>query len=169
MWVFQLLSSPHQQRSQMVNKWLDRDLNQDLCDSKVWCCYTSRKFPPLLSPQSLQTRYNNTLSPTSGGIIRSWSCPPRCFLMLLTSLSPLLLSSRSVVSDSLQPHGRHHARIPCVHCLPESAQTHVHWVSDALCCHASCNSLPHWMKLICIVSGILWIGYSECLLRRFSP
>ena len=167
MWVFQLLSSPHQQRSQMVNKWLDRDLNQDLCDSKVWCCYALRKFPPLLSPQSLQTRYDNTLSPTSGGIIRSWSYPPRCFLMLLTSLSPLLLSSRSVVSDSATPWTM--PGFPILHCLPEFAQTHVHWVSDALRCHASCNSLPHWMELICVVSGILWTVYSECLLRRFSP
>ena len=58
---------------------------------------------------------------------------------------------------------------PILHCLPEFAQTHVLWVSDALHCHTSCNSLPRWMELICVVSGILWTGYSECLLRRLSP
>ena len=31
----------------------------------------------------------------------------------------LLLFSRLVVSDSLRPHGLHHARLPFLHCLPE--------------------------------------------------
>ena len=34
--------------------------------------------------------------------------------------------------DSLRPHGLQHARFPCPSHLPELAQTHVHWVSDAI-------------------------------------
>ena len=34
--------------------------------------------------------------------------------------------SRSVVSDSLQPHGLQHARLPAHHQLPELTQIHVH-------------------------------------------
>ena len=37
----------------------------------------------------------------------------------------LLLFSRSVISDSLGPHGLQHAR------LPKFVQTHVHWIGDA--------------------------------------
>ena len=40
--------------------------------------------------------------------------------------------SRSVMSDSLRPHGLQHARPPCHHQLPESTQTHVHQVGDAI-------------------------------------
>ena len=40
--------------------------------------------------------------------------------------------SRSVVSDSLPPHGMQQARPPVHHQLPGPAQTHVHWVSDAI-------------------------------------
>ena len=40
--------------------------------------------------------------------------------------------SRSVVSDSLWPHGVQHTKLPCPHQLPELTQTHVHWVSDAI-------------------------------------
>ena len=40
--------------------------------------------------------------------------------------------SRSVMSDSLRPHGLQHARPPCHHQLPELAQIHVHWVGDAV-------------------------------------
>ena len=40
--------------------------------------------------------------------------------------------SHSVVSDSLQPHEPQHARPPIHHQLPESTQTHVHWVGDAI-------------------------------------
>ena len=40
--------------------------------------------------------------------------------------------SRSVMSDSLQPHGLQHARLPCPSSIPELAQTHVHRVGDAI-------------------------------------
>ena len=40
--------------------------------------------------------------------------------------------SRSVVSDSLQPHGLQHSGPPVHHQLRELAQTHVHRVGDAI-------------------------------------
>ena len=39
--------------------------------------------------------------------------------------------SRSVMSNSLWPHGLQHASLPVHHQLPELAQAHVHWVIDA--------------------------------------
>ena len=47
----------------------------------------------------------------------------------------IVVVSRSVMSDSLQPHGLQHARLPCPspsHHLLELAHTHVHWVGDAI-------------------------------------
>ena len=40
--------------------------------------------------------------------------------------------SRSVISDSLQPHGLQHTRLPCPSLSPKLAQTHVHWVDNAI-------------------------------------
>ena len=45
----------------------------------------------------------------------------------------------SFMSNSLQPQGLQHARRPCPSPTPGGAQTHIHWVSDAiqhliLCC-----------------------------------
>ena len=40
--------------------------------------------------------------------------------------------SRSVVSDCLWPHELQNARLPVHHQHPESTQTHVHWVDDAI-------------------------------------
>ena len=40
--------------------------------------------------------------------------------------------SHSVMSNSLQPHGLQHARLPCPSPTPELAQTHVHQVGDAI-------------------------------------
>ena len=40
--------------------------------------------------------------------------------------------SCSVVSDSLWPHGLQHARLPCPSLSPDFAQTHVHWVDNAV-------------------------------------
>ena len=36
------------------------------------------------------------------------------------------------MSGSLWPHGLQHARTPCPSLSPEFAQTHVHWVDDAI-------------------------------------
>ena len=44
----------------------------------------------------------------------------------------MLLLSSSVMSDSLWPHGLQRARFPVLHYLLEFAQTHVHWVDDAI-------------------------------------
>ena len=46
--------------------------------------------------------------------------------------SVLLLQSRSVMSDSLWPHGLRTPGFPVLHHVPELAQTHVHWASDAI-------------------------------------
>ena len=40
--------------------------------------------------------------------------------------------SHSVMSHSLRLHGLQHARLPCPSPSPEFAQTHVHWVGDAI-------------------------------------
>ena len=44
----------------------------------------------------------------------------------------LIQFSYSVVSNSLQPRGLQHTRLPCLSPTPELAQTHVHWVGDAI-------------------------------------
>ena len=40
--------------------------------------------------------------------------------------------SHFVMSDSLQPHGLQHTRLPCPSPTPEVAQTHVHPVGDTI-------------------------------------
>ena len=47
-------------------------------------------------------------------------------------IPPMLLFSHSVISESLQPHGLQHTSFPVLHYLLELAQTHVHWVGDAI-------------------------------------
>ena len=44
----------------------------------------------------------------------------------------VLLFSCSVVLDSLWPHGLRTPGFPVLHYLPQFAQTHVHWVGDAI-------------------------------------
>ena len=50
--------------------------------------------------------------------------------------------SHSVVSDSLRPHQPQHTGLPVHHQLPESTQTHVHWVSDAIQPSYPLSSIP---------------------------
>ena len=45
---------------------------------------------------------------------------------------PNLYCCCSVVSDSLWPHEQQHTSFPTLHHLPELAQTHAYWVSDAI-------------------------------------
>ena len=44
----------------------------------------------------------------------------------------MLLFSHSVVSDSLQPHGLQHIRLPVLYYLLEFAQNHIHWIDDTI-------------------------------------
>ena len=44
----------------------------------------------------------------------------------------LLLYSFKWCPTPLQPHGLKHTKVPCLHCLPQFAQTHVHLVDDAI-------------------------------------
>ena len=44
----------------------------------------------------------------------------------------LLLFSCSIMPSSLRPIGLQHTRLPVLHYLQEFAQTHVHWVVDAI-------------------------------------
>ena len=62
-------------------------------------------------------------------------CPFRRkeFFLFLSSFSQSVSQfSRSVVSDSLQPHEPQHARPPCPSPSPGVHSTHVHWVGDAI-------------------------------------
>ena len=81
---------------------------------------------------------------------------------MLTSLKSLqdgtdmLLSfSCSVMSDSLWPHGLQQPSFPVLHHLLELAQTHVHWVSDAIqpSCLLLFPSLPSIFPSIRIFSN----------------
>ena len=50
-----------------------------------------------------------------------------------SSFSPLVVVfGRSVLCDSLRPHGLQHTRLPVFHYLLEFAQTYARWVSDAI-------------------------------------
>ena len=44
----------------------------------------------------------------------------------------VVLFSHSVVSNSLQPYGRQHTRLPCPSLSPGVCSIHVHWVSDTI-------------------------------------
>ena len=56
----------------------------------------------------------------------------------------LLLFSRSVVSNSLEPMDYSTPGFPVLHHLPEFAPTHVHWVDEG----THCNSYQNLSKLI---------------------
>ena len=56
----------------------------------------------------------------------------RKFLLLCVLTSNSVQFSHSVVSDSLWPMNHSTLGLPVYHQLPESTQTHVHWVSDAI-------------------------------------
>ena len=62
-------------------------------------------------------------------------------VFLFLSLA-LLLFSFSVVSHSLRPHGLPPVRFPCSSPSLEFAQTHVHWVGDAI------HPFNGWMSVV---------------------
>ena len=61
-----------------------------------------------------------------------WEKRPSVNVTSFLGRSLLLLFSHSLMSSSLRPRGLQHPRFPVLHHLPELAQTHIHWVGDAI-------------------------------------
>ena len=72
-----------------------------------------------------------------------------CNSFVYINAKPSVQFSRSVVSDSLRPHGLQHARLSCPSPTPGAYSKHVHCVSDG------------WMNHATISSSV--ITYSSCL------
>ena len=75
---------------------------------------------------SMLSRLVITFLPRSKRLLISWLQSPSAVIFSSVQFS------RSVVSDSLRLHESQHTRPPCHHQLPESTQTHVHRVDDAI-------------------------------------
>ena len=74
-----------------------------------------------------------------------------------------------VTSESLWPHGPYHAGFPALYYLPEFAQTHVHWVDDAIQPRHLLISLLQWEEasssMPCEDS---WIEFNHLILMDLS-
>ena len=76
--------------------------------------------------------------------VGKWSC--RHSFIMTCGIS--VQFSHSVMSDTLWPIEPQHARPPCPSPLPESTQTHVHWLSDAIQpSHALSSTSPPVLNL----------------------
>ena len=76
----------------------------------------------------------------------------------------LLLFSYWIVSDSWRPHGLQHARLLCLESaqLPELAQIHVHWLSDAIQpSHPLLSPSPPAFNLSQHQGLLKWVGSSH--------
>ena len=70
--------------------------------------------------------------------------------------------SLSVVSNSLQPMNHSMPGLPVHHQLPESTQTHVHWVSDAIQpFHPQSSPSPHALNLSQHQAVFQWVSSSH--------
>ena len=87
--------------------------------------------PPYSSPPPLLPPYQVTSGHSVFPCQRVTSSPANHCSEVSVTVRPSTQFGRSVVSDSLRPHG---LRLwsPVHHQLPEFAQTPVHWVSDAI-------------------------------------
>ena len=93
---------------------------------------TEASIVSLKSFTTLELKFRNAFSLKSWSPLSSHGKPGRKGKSLLLRPSFAVQFSRSVMSDSLQPHELQHAGPPVHHQLPEFTQTHVHRVSDAI-------------------------------------
>ena len=78
----------------------------------------------------------------------------------------LVQSSRSVMFNSLGPHGLQHARSSCPSPFPELTQTHVHWVSDGIQPSHSLSSPPPPPFNLPQNQGLFkWVSFEGAVLR----
>ena len=85
-----------------------------------------------------------------------------------THLASLVQFNCSVMSNALQPQGLQHTYFPVLHYLPESAQTHVHLINNAI--QPSHPLSPPSLALILSQHQDLfqWIGFSHQMVKYWS-
>ena len=111
-----------------------------LPELSVFPKYPRASAQALLSPTSvcpmplkIQFRYHLCWKKTPWILPNPLLPPPRLSCLWAPwHLLSLLLFSRPVMCDSLQPHGLQHSRPPFTHHLLEFAQVHVHCINDAI-------------------------------------
>ena len=104
-------------QSLFLNAWQDNEEWPSRYSKTKWSWHTVLLWE---SPQHWQTQMSCCIKKGQG--MRGWLI--WCFIAVVQSLG---------MSDSLQPHGlQHPPGFPVLPYLPEVAQTHVHWVSDAI-------------------------------------
>ena len=112
------------QRPQSCYGWRTRDLGpQDRKGAQRWATSTPSSFRNMLARYWRHTakEIHRHLLPQGND---KGHMQTRAYF--------LLLFSGSIMSDSLGPHGLQHSRFLALHHLPEFAQTHAHWVDDAI-------------------------------------
>ena len=73
------------------------------------------------------------------------------------------------MSNSLQPRGLQHSRFPCLSYLLEFAQTHVHWVNDAIqLSHPLSSPSPPAINLSQLQDLFQWVGSSHQVAKVLS-
>ena len=89
-----------------------------------------------------------------------------CHLSFFGKLVMLLLFSRSVMSDSLQPSRLQMPGLPVLHCLLEFALTLIHWVNDAILPSQPLSPLsPAALNLSQHQGLFQWIGSSHQVVK----
>ena len=82
----------------------------------------------------------------------------------------LLLFSCSVMSDSLWPHSHSMSGFPVLHHFLELAQTHVHWVGDAIQpFHPLSSPPPPAFSLFQHESLFQWVSSSHQVAKELEP
>ena len=126
-----------------MNSKVDFFLKEKSCCLVTKSCPVARQAPPSMG-FSRQEYWNGLLVPSAGDLPNP-GFEPRSPALWAYSLplshqgSPLssVHFSRSVISNSLQPHGLQHARPPCLSPTPGFTQhgftqIHVHRIGDAI-------------------------------------
>ena len=112
----------------------DRRNLQKTCDglyphfSKITCILTVPSAPV---EQFLRAIWN-AVSQAAVLILPQTKLNSQLFMLCIFRKSAPLFSSVTVTCDSLRPHRLQHTGLPVHHSPPESTQTHVHRVGDAI-------------------------------------
>ena len=100
-------------------------------------------------------------------VIKFWFCSEKWNFRNIGSTTLPMLFSRSVVSDSLRPHGLQHIRLPCPLLSPRNANLPER-VYEMLWVHVSMNGwVPSWFTWNCrSIVNWLWPNTKEGFFKK---
>ena len=124
------------------------------------CTYVHTEICRHIFPWASDIKWD-LIAQNSSGLLNCEHCDSILYILTYKQNSQFISVSRSVMSDSLGPHGLQHTRLPCPSLTLRACSELVHWVGDAIQPYLQSSPSPPAFTLSQHQGLLQWVSSSH--------